>query len=198
MSVGVFYCLTVSGGGGGRDTGMSTRPLIVRFQAVIENRMETYFHLSVHGIEWVSRSAITACDTEACSQTKRGRLEMNTPNVSPNEQVFPGQKAIGWTMITVMITTTTAGGIMLQGLCYEEEQFWLKLICTLLLVAAALTFWQICVTDHKELQLLIKSNDVISCSASQHPPETLTLTPPSVPQVSPSAVWWHVSSKTPG
>lgn len=50
MSVGVFYCLTVSGGGG-RDTGMSTRPLIVRFQAVIENRMEAYFHLSVHGIE---------------------------------------------------------------------------------------------------------------------------------------------------
>lgn len=59
------------------------RPLIVCFQAVIENRVKTYFHLGVHSTECVLFSAITAWDNVTHRQTKRclcsrGRLAMNT------------------------------------------------------------------------------------------------------------------------
>lgn len=40
--VAVFCCLMLSGGG--RDTDVTTRALIVCSQAVIANRMKTYFH----------------------------------------------------------------------------------------------------------------------------------------------------------
>lgn len=59
------------------------RPLIVVFQAVIENRVKTYFHLGVRSAECTLFSAITAWDHVTHKQTKRclcsrERLAMNT------------------------------------------------------------------------------------------------------------------------